>query len=90
MTLPDTLRQSAEELLRHMEEHRNLLARVTDGQQTEMDIPACFLRDCPHRQRLKEILAETIEILEQSRKAFKSRQLADLRKKLIRVLSEEA
>lgn len=45
---------------------------------------------CPCRHRLKEILLEAIHVLEESRKAFKSKQLEALRKKLIKVLAETA
>ncbi len=39
-------------------------------------------------QQLKKALEEAIEVLEESRKAFKSKQLERLRKKLTRVLIE--
>jgi len=39
---------------------------------------------------LKEMLLETIQVLEESRKAFKSKQLEAFRKKLIKVLAETA
>lgn len=45
---------------------------------------------CPHKQRLKETLLETIQVLEESKKAFKSKRLEMLRKKLIEVLAETA
>lgn len=45
---------------------------------------------CPHKQRLKETLLETIQVLEESKKAFKSKQLENLRKKLLKVLGENA
>jgi hypothetical protein len=44
--------------------------------------------DCPHKQRLKATLLETIETLEQSKKAFHSRSLELLRGKLTRALAE--
>ncbi|SHF95724.1 hypothetical protein SAMN02745206_02994 [Desulfacinum infernum DSM 9756] len=39
-------------------------------------------------QALREALLETIQTLEESKKAFKSKQLEALRKKLIRVLAQ--
>ena len=46
------------------------------------------LVDCPHKRLLRQVLRETIETLEETKKAFKSKQLEELRKKLIRVLAE--
>lgn len=40
----------------------------------------------PRKSELEEAVKETIDVLEQSRKSFKSKQLARLRKKLTRVL----
>ena len=42
----------------------------------------------PSVAKLKISITETIDVLEESRKAFKSRQLEMLRKKLMRVLFE--
>jgi hypothetical protein len=47
----------------------------------------CF-PSCPYRQILKETLLETIQELEKSRRAFKSKQIEALRKKLMAVLAE--
>ena len=60
---------------------------------TKMDSINCQVRlcnpeNCPHRQRLKEVLFHTIEELEKTKKAFKSKQLEALRKKLSKDLAE--
>jgi len=41
------------------------------------------------KETLKVILLEAIEVLENSRNTFKSKELEALRKKLIRVLAED-
>ena len=64
------------------------MARAMDAEDVELN--TCPLMDCPHRRRLKATLKETITVLEESRKAFKSKQLEALRKKLIGVLAENA
>jgi hypothetical protein len=51
------------------------------------DIRLCNPETCPYRQRAKQILSHTIEELEATRKAFKSRQLEALRKKLLKDLA---
>jgi len=45
---------------------------------------------CRHQEKLRRILGEVIEELEATRRAFKSKQLEQLRKRLISVLAEEA
>jgi hypothetical protein len=90
MTTTDILIASARELQRRAEEHQRLLAAAIDKNDVKHTLDACHLPDCSHRQELKKILAEAISILEETRKAFKSRQLETLRKKMIRVLAEEA
>jgi hypothetical protein len=50
---------------------------------------ACDENGCRHREVLRHTLADAIEILESTRKAFKSKQIEALRKKLTKVLIEE-
>ena len=90
MTVRETLVWSTEELQRRIKNHQDLLIRAIEGGDTEARIDANLLLDCPHRRRLRETLKETIEILEDTRRAFKSKRLEALRKKLIGVLTENA
>ncbi len=86
MTAHDVLVKSVAELRFKLKEHEELLNAMTreNGQgiltQCEMD--------CPHRQELAQTVLEAIEVLEETKKAFKSKQLEMLRKKLIRVLAD--
>ncbi len=84
----EALRRSAEELELQAEAHRRLLVRVVEGDEVEAE--ECTLLDCPHRRRLRETLGRTITVLEETRKAFKSRRIETLRKTLIGVLAENA
>ncbi len=88
MTVQEALARSGEEIQARVEEHQRLLVSLREG--GDPDIQRCFLLDCPHRRRLRETLVEVVEVLEGTRKAFKSRQLEALRKKLIGVLAENA
>lgn len=90
MTTTDILKASARELQQRAEEHQRLIDAAFEGSDVKNVLDACPLLDCPHRRKLREILVEAISVLEDSRKAFKSRQLEALRKKMIRVLAEEA
>jgi hypothetical protein len=67
--------------------HEHLLNRLREGDEEVIDCPSI---DCPLRRLFKQILMEAIEVLEESRKAFKSKQLEGLRKRLIRALAENA
>ncbi|MBW1802849.1 MAG: hypothetical protein JRJ85_19215 [Deltaproteobacteria bacterium] len=69
--------------------HRYLMAtilekRVGDETIKQLSLPTYS----PNERRLKEAVRETIEVLEESRKAFKSKRLETLRKKLTQVLIE--
>jgi hypothetical protein len=58
--------------------------KVGDKDIKKLSLPAYS----PNEKRLKEVIIETIDVLEESRKAFKSRRLELLRKKLTQVLIE--
>jgi hypothetical protein len=58
--------------------------KVGDETINQLAIPTCF----PNENRLKQAIMETIDVLEESRKAFKSKRLEVLRKKLTQVLIE--
>jgi len=81
--------RSAEELLVKVEEHRRLLSHIQEGA-SEV---ACHSSTLPNpyqaNRKLKAAICETIEVLERTRKAFKSRQLEELRKKLTKILTED-
>jgi hypothetical protein len=90
MELPDkqelitALGRSAEELHQHIELHRKLVTSMLGTGVDDADIQALF-HVCPRRNRearLREAIQETIEVLDESRKAFKSKRLEALRKKL--------
>lgn len=88
MTAYDLLARHLQEIQGMLNEHGDLLNSVKEGGDNPL-LRDCF-STCPYRQRLRETLLETIQVLEESRKAFKSKQLEALRKKLIEVLAEKA
>ncbi len=84
------LGRSAEELHQHIELHWKLLSSMLGKSVDENDLKALF-DGCPLRSReakLQKAIQETIEVLDESRKAFKSKRLESLRKKLTLVLIE--
>jgi len=79
--------RSAEELHQRIDMHRYLMTtileqRVGDGTLERLSLSSYS----PVETKLKEALSETIEVLEQTRKAFKSKRLEALRKRLTHVL----
>ena len=89
MTPYELLAKNLEDIQARLEDHGCLLSCLKEGGNTRVLLSQCF-SGCPYKQRLRETLLETIQALEESRKAFKSKQLEALRKKLIGVLAEVA
>jgi putative ribosome biogenesis GTPase RsgA len=90
MTTIDILKASARELQQRADEHQRLLSAAIEENDIRRMLDSCHLSDCPHRHELKNTLLEAISVLEETRKAFKSKQLETLRKKMIQVLAEES
>jgi hypothetical protein len=88
MTIYELLIKNLEDIQEMLEDHGSLLNCLKEGGDT-LVLRQC-VSACPYKHRLKETLLETIQVLEESRKAFKSKQLETLRKKLIKVLAETA
>jgi hypothetical protein len=82
----ELLAKNLEDILAILKDHGRLLDRLNEGGDP-LVLYQCASK-CPHKQRLKQTLLETIQILEESKKAFKSKQIESLRKKLIGVLAE--
>lgn len=87
-TLANVLNESVKELQHRLDQHSCLVAAILDGQVDCRNLrPRKNL--CPSQSReekLRQAIQEAIEVLEQSRKSFKSKQLEFLRKKLTKVL----
>jgi hypothetical protein len=87
--LVTVINRSAEELHQRIDLQRYLMTallenKVGDETINQLSFPTCF----PDENRLKQAIMETIDVLEESRKAFKSKRLEVLRKKLTQVLIE--
>lgn len=86
MTAYELLTKNLEDIHVILKDHGCLLNYLKGGGDAPV-LRRC-VSSCPHKQKLKETLLETIQVLEESKRAFKSRQLEELRKKLIGVLAE--
>ncbi len=68
---------------------RNVMGSISDLENlghalsgNQVDQHACQLINCPRGSQLHVALREVIDVLEETKSSFKSKQLADLRKKL--------
>ncbi len=85
------LSSSVNDLKQKIDVHCQLLSSLMGEQAMGTDM-ASFLGRCPGKSRelmLKEAIREAIKVIEDSRKAFKSKKLEALRKKLTSVLIED-
>lgn len=88
--LADAIKVSVRQLQQGIDMHCSLVASMLKEPVDERNIrPILELLPQKSREtRLREAIKEAIEVLEESRKAFKSKNLGTLRKNLIRVLIE--
>jgi hypothetical protein len=83
--------KSTEDLHQRIDMQRHILTTIIEKKiKGTVICPDCILSDCPHKKKLKEVLTETIEVLEDTKKAFKSKTLEELRKRLMQVLAESS
>jgi uncharacterized protein YhbP (UPF0306 family) len=86
--LIEVLDKSTEELHQKIDMHRYLMATILDKKVSEKRLNHVLLPNSHCELRLKKAIKDTIEVLEETRKAFKSKRLEALRKKLTQVLIE--
>jgi len=86
--LIEIIDKNTEELHQKINMHRYLMASILDKKISEKRLNEIILPHSHRELRLKETIKETIEALEETRKAFKSKRLEELRKKLMQVLIE--
>jgi hypothetical protein len=88
MTAYELLARNLGELQALLKDRECILNQLKEGDE-EPVLDRC-VSGCPHKRKMKEALLEAIQVLDDSRKAFKSKQLEALRKRLIEVLAESA
>ncbi len=83
--------ESVKDLQSRIDTHCSLVAAVlaADADRIKARQALPYFNLCPsltREQKLRQAIQEAIEVLEQSRKSFKSKQLESLRKKLTQTL----
>lgn len=87
--LVTVINRSAEELHQRIDLQRHLITALLEKQVGDETVKKLVLpTNSPHENILKQAIMETIDVLEESRKSFKSKRLEVLRKKLTQVLIE--
>jgi len=86
--LIEIIDKSTEELHQKIDMYRYLMATILDKKVSEKRLDHILLPDPKKELRLSNAVKEAIEILEETRKAFKSKRLEALRKKLTHALIE--
>lgn len=84
MANEESLRASLSQIKRALAEHELLLGATDSGSGDE---PPEASGEYWHRRKVHVLLCEVIRELEDTRRAFKSRQLENLRKKLLHIVS---
>lgn len=84
----NTINTSAKELQHGIDMHCCLMTSILEGHMDARNLQPLFDL-CPKSSRefrLEKAIQEAIDVIEESRKAFKSKRLEHLRKKLTKVL----
>ena len=65
------------------------IKHVTETTTTkDIDLPACHLLSCPRLTELTRAMEDTIQVLEKTKRAFKSKDLGEIRKKLEELMNK--
>jgi len=81
----------AGQMAERIEHQRQVLLKVIDERRDEgQSIEYCPLVDCASRTQYRAAVLDAIQVIEETRRSFKSRQLEDLRKRLENLLTNDA
>jgi hypothetical protein len=80
----EALLNNTEQLRKQLENHQQLLQNAETLNGKPLDF--CPHLQCPYERRLRTAIQDVIDTLEETRKAFKSKQLEQLRRRMLSVL----
>jgi len=87
MTEKELMERSLKELAEQVQKHQQLVKTVIEGRALPQ---GCVWNDCHHQHMLLNLILETVQVLDETRRSFKSKQLEQLRKRLLAVLNQES
>ncbi len=90
VSIAEYLARTTAEMEERLQQHRVLLQALLEeegsGAAEAARRPSCLYLDCPRQRRLRHALVDVIEVLEETRRSFKSRQLEALRRRVVAAL----
>jgi hypothetical protein len=86
--LKKLIERSTQDLHQRVDMQQHVLLSILGQLKDGCPVDLCPVVDCPHKRLLRQVLAESIEVLEETKKAFKSKRLEGLRKRLMYALME--
>ncbi len=84
------IERSSQELHDRINMQQNVLLTILGRIKTPPPSASCSMTDCRTQKLFHRVLLETIKVLEETKKSFKSKQLEELRKRLTEILKETA
>ena len=90
VSLSDYITQVTNELTERVEHQRRVFMRlVEEREHSGRPLEYCVLVDCGPRKKYRAAVQDAVRVLGETRSAFKSKQLEDLRKRLESLLAAE-
>ena len=84
------IERSARDLHERVTMQQNMLLAILGMLNNVPPFELCTADDCPHKKVFRGVLLETIGVLEETKKSFKSKRLEILRTRLTEILKETA
>ena len=82
------IEKNVQELHDRINNQQNVMFSILGRINTPPPSVSCSTSDCRYKTLFHRVLLETIEVLEKTKKSFKSTQLEELRKRLTEILKE--
>lgn len=84
------IERSTRDLHDRVNMQQSVLLTILGKIKSSLPFELCSMADCPHKKLFHRVLLETIEVLEETKKSFKSKRLEELRKRLTEAVKETA
>lgn len=84
------IERSTRDLHERVTTQQNMLLAILGMIKDLPHVGPCLADDCPHKKLFRGVLLETIGVLEETKKSFKSKRLEELRTRLMEILKETA
>jgi len=84
------IERCARDLHDRVDMQQNVLLTILGKIKSPPPMDLCSTPDCQHKKLFCKVLLETIDVLEETKRSFKSKRLEELRKRLTDLLKETA